>query len=128
MIFDQHPAGAARTRDRYRGIVGAHCGVTGNARRPDISVIYDRPDDPRFIIVEVKRTANERYVSDSIYKVFGYLYDFAALWTERQPDPRSVLLIPEGISLVPGRTYPETAIVSGDDRAALAEALRTAIL
>ena len=128
VIFDQHPVGAARTRDRYRGIVGAHRGVTGNARRPDISVIYDRPDDPRFVIVEVKRTANERYVSDSIYKVFGYLYDFAALWTERQPDPRSVLLIPEGVSLVSSRAYPETAIVSGDDRAALADALRGAIL
>lgn len=126
VVFDQHPIGAGR--DRYRGIIGAHRGVTGHARRPDISIFYDRKDDPRFVIVEAKRTANERYVSDSIYKVFGYLYDFAALWTESQPAPRSVLLIPEGISLVPGQTYLETAIVSGDDRAALAGALRAAIL
>lgn len=128
VIFDQHPAGAASTRDRYRGIVSAHLGVTGNARRPDISLIYDRPDDPRFVIVEVKRTANERYISDSIYKVFGYLYDFSALWSDRQPNPRSILLIPEGISLAPGHIYPEAAIVSGDDRLALADALRMAIL
>lgn len=128
VIFDQHPAGATSLRDRYRGIVSAHRGVTGNARRPDISLIYDRPDDPRFVIVEVKRTANERYISDSIYKVLGYLYDFAALWSDRQPDPRSIILIPGGVSLAPGRTYPEAAIVSGDDRVALADALRMAIL
>ena len=128
VIFDQHPTGAASLRDRYRGIVSAHRGITGTARRPDISLIYDRMDDPRFVIVEVKRTANERYVSDSIYKVFGYLYDFAALWREAQPDPRSVLLIPEGVGVVPGRKYPETAVVSAEDREALAQALRQAIL
>ncbi len=128
VIFDQHPAGMARVRDRYRGIVGAHRGVTGNARRPDISIIYDQADGHRFVIVEVKRTANERYVSDSIYKVFGYLYDFAGMWPHGHPDPRSVLLIPEGISRVPDQSYLETAIVSGNDRGALAAALRATIL
>jgi len=127
VIFDQNPSSAVRAQDRYRGIVAGHVGVTGNARRPDISIVYDRADGQRFVIVEVKRTANERYISDSIYKVFGYLYDFAAFWADNHPSPRSILLIPEGISRASEKPYAETAIVSGDDRLGLAEALRTAI-
>lgn len=127
VIFDQNPSAAVRAQDRYRSIVAAHQGVTGTARRPDISIVFDRFDGRRFVIVEVKRTANERYVSDSIYKVFGYLYDFAAFWAPGHPSPRSILLIPEGVSGDTGQPYTETAIVSGDDRPALAAALGAAI-
>jgi len=128
VIFDQNPSAAVRSQDRYRGVVAAHRGVTGTARRPDISIIYDRSDGQRFVIVEVKRTANERYVSDSIYKLFGYLYDFASFWPQGHPSPRSVLLVPEGISRLPDEPFRDAAIVSGDDRAGLAAALAAAIL
>lgn len=128
VIFDQNPSGIVRAQDRYRGIVSGHRGVTGSARRPDISLVYERADGQRFVIVEVKRTANERYISDSIYKLFGYLYDFAAYWSDGHPTPRSVLLVPEGISRIPNQPFADAAIVSGDDRQALASALRSAIL
>lgn len=128
VIFDQNPGGIVKAHDRYRGIVGGHRDVTGSPRRPDISLVYERPGDPRFVIVEVKRTANERYVSDSIYKLFGYLYDFAAFWPQGHPSPRSVLLVPEGISRLPDEPFRDAAIVSGNDREALAAALTAAIL
>lgn len=127
VVFDQNPSAILRSQDRYRSIVAAHRGVTGNARRPDISIVYDGPESQRFVIVEVKRTANDRYVSDSIYKVFGYLYDFAAFWMPGHPSPRSILLIPEGVSRASEQPYKETAIVSGEDRQALAAALGAAI-
>lgn len=128
VFFDQSPSVAGHRDDRYRKVVNAHHGVSGNARRPDISIVYDRPGDERFAIVEIKRTSNEKYISDSIYKVFGYLYDFASAWRVQQPNPKSILLIPEGISAVDESRYCETAIISGDNRASLAAALRASIL
>ncbi|WP_197411634.1 hypothetical protein [Sphingopyxis sp. HXXIV] len=128
VLFDQSPIGLTGSHDRYRGIVAAHEGATGSARRPDISIVYDRSDGRRFLIVEVKRTANERYVSDSIYKVFGYLYDFSAMWPDDHPSPRSILLVPEGIKRMADQPYRETTVISGDDRQELAAALRSAIL
>lgn len=127
VFFDQSPAIAGHRDDRYRKVVNAHRGVSGNARRPDISIVYDRPGDERFLIVEIKRTSNERYISDSIYKVFGYLYDFATAWRSDQPNPKSVLLVPEGIAKIGDSEYGETVIVSGHDREALALALGSAL-
>jgi hypothetical protein len=128
VIFDQTPSTSGSLASKYRQIINGHRGVTGNSRRPDISIVYDRTDGERFVIVEVKRTQNERYISDSVYKVFGYLYDFAALWSASQPNPRSILLVPEGVTRVPDAPYKETAIISGNDRLALADALSSAIL
>lgn len=127
VVFDQTPSPSAGFAGRFRQILNGHRGVTGGSRRPDISIIYDGPDGRRFVIVEVKRTQNERYISDSIYKVFGYLYDFAALWPAGHPNPRSILLVPEGVTRAPNLPYSETAIVSGDDRQVLADALGAAI-
>ncbi len=128
IIFDQSPVVGGRFRDRYRGIVASHRGVTGSVRRPDISIVYEGPNVHRFVIVEVKRTANERYISDSIYKVFGYLYDFKSLWSDGQPNPHSILMVPDGITRIPELPYAETAIVSGNDREGLSAALRSSLL
>lgn len=127
VLFDQNPSAAVRAQDQYRGVVAGHVGLTGNARRPDISIVYDRTDGQRFVIVEVKRTANDRYISDSVYKMFGYLYDFSAFWAEGHPCPRSVLLIPEGVTRTGDAPYRDIAVVSGDDRGALVSALSAAI-
>lgn len=128
VIFDQTPIAKTGFQDRYRGIVSGHRGVTGGARRPDISVVYEKVDGRRFAIIEVKRTANDRYVSDSIYKLFGYLHDFAALWEISHPNPKAILLVPDGISRVEGHPYAEATIVSGTDRASLAAALQATVL
>jgi hypothetical protein len=128
VLFDQNPSRFASIPTKYRPLVKSHTGVTGTARRPDISIIFDRADgDSRRVLVEIKRTANERYVSDSIYKLFGYLFDFAALWHPEHPNPRSVLLIPEGVRMNSGSSYGEATIVSGNDRPALEAALRSAL-
>ena len=73
---------------------------------------------PKAVLVEVKRTANERYKSDSVYKSFAYLHDLAAMWEARPSVPKLILLLPEG-----ARPRPEAdlskmdlVVVSSDDR------------
>lgn len=106
VLFDQNPAPFASVATKYKAVVNAYAGVTGNARRPDISIIFDRADGvARRVIIEMKRTASERYVSDSIYKVFGYLFDFSALWRSDHPNPKAIILIPEGVTRLPGRDF-----------------------
>ena len=129
VLFDQSPAVALKGESRYKLVVGSHYGVTGGSRRPDVTVILeDEQGSRRVVILEVKRTASERYISDSIYKMFSYLHDFRSLWLADHPLPRSILLVPEGVQKRSNINFAETAIVSGDDRSSLASALSSALL
>ena len=71
----------------------------------------------------LKRTTSRAY-----YKVFSYLHDFRSLWLASQPMPRSILLVPEGVQRRLTNDFSETAIVSGNDRVSLAEALSAGLL
>jgi len=75
----------------------------------------------------MKKTADGRYISDSIYKIFAYLYDFrSAVGAERTV--KAVLVVPSGISAVLGAPTDRTVfIASGDDRAGMAQAMRDAL-
>lgn len=127
VFFDQSPTPALRGKTRYQLTLQAHRGVTGAARRPDISILLERPNATRrFVIIEAKRTVDERYTSDSIYKMFSYLHDYRAAWDDDQTEPRAILIVPEGVA---PENMPalEVAVVSGTDRAALVSALATAL-
>jgi len=87
-----------RRDSRYRAIFERY-GLTGATRRPDLIVEMrqgqGRP--PHHLLVEVKRTRNPGYIADSIYKVLGYLADFAAVFVG-QNETQGLLLLWDGVS------------------------------
>lgn len=92
VLFDQAPPGGGWSRV-YDEIRSNHFGLAVSPRRPDIIVLRDdRPK--RALMVEVKRTSDPDYLSDSIYKGLGYLQDFAGLWRDRPGKPQLLIVIP----------------------------------
>jgi len=59
-------------------------------RRPDIILHFEGKD--KFLIIEVKRTTDKKYIADSVYKVLGYLADFGKIFSEEQK-PKGVLVV-----------------------------------
>ena len=114
---------------RYREVLAAHEGLTGSARRPDVTLVRKQSNGspPTVMLIEVKETGFTRYASDSIYKAFGYLYDFGALWNSGQPGPRLVLLFPENVAPRSGLDFSaqDVLLVSSVGTSALAEAIKT---
>lgn len=51
-------------------------GLSDRSRRPDIVIELKQDNRVEYLIVEVKRSQNARYLSDGVYKVFGYLKDY----------------------------------------------------
>lgn len=127
VFFDQSPFTTIGVRGRYRTVVDRHLGVSGSERRPDIIVTLERPGEiQRTLLVEMKKTRDGTYLSDSIYKVFGYLHDFGACWPEGHSRPKAMLLVPEGVQQT--GSAPEVVIASADDRKAIASVMEAALL
>lgn len=127
VFFDQSPSAAIGVRGRYRDVVRSHRGVTGSERRPDIILTLEREGEPRrTLLVEMKKSRDGTYISESIYKVFGYLYDFADCWPVPSEKPKALLLIPEGVEQV--APSPGVVVATADDRHAIARALSAAFL
>jgi hypothetical protein len=127
VFFDQSPATALGIPGRYTAVHDAHLGILGAERRPDILVEFDPIDrtmEAVRTIIEVKKTTDGRYLNDSVYKAFGYLYDFQDLWSATGPIPKIILVVPEGVSSREGVPVPDVMITSASDRVALARGLR----
>ena len=127
IFFDQSPSSAIDADDEYTSVIKRYVGVTGSARRPDILVVTDNGMSRRTALLEVKRSTDGRYISDSIYKVFGYLFDYRALVTTG--DLSGLLIVPEGIS--PSVSVPTSLdfqVISGNDRSAFRRALEAAVI
>ena len=72
-----------------------------------------------------KKTAR-RYISDSVYKVFGYLYDFRA--AASSVGIKAVLAVPEGVAGLATAASSRTLFVtSANDRGAFADDLMAAM-
>lgn len=99
--FDQNPARIFKGRSRYRNVIGRYSGIVSSGRRPDIVLAVERRGqaDHRFLL-EVKRTTGGEYQRDSVYKGFGYLYDFRELWADSPAQTPKI-----GV-LFPGDTRP----------------------
>lgn len=71
--------------------------LDASMRRPDVTVRVSWPGDQvqRFI-VEVKRTRDQRYILDSVYKTLGYLSDFKD--TIGPNNPLALLVVWDGIT------------------------------
>ena len=90
-LYFGHTPSRWRARSRYRALF-ARYGLAGATRRPDLIVEARQGQRRRYLLVEVKRTRDAGYIADSIYKVLGYLADFAAVF-EEQPDAQGLLLL-----------------------------------
>jgi len=128
VFFDQSPHTMLGERSRYRDVVAAHQGILGAARRPDV-VVARYPvgqDRPIVMLLEVKKSRDAAYTSDSIYKALGYAFDYLSLWEVGPPCPKVVLIFPEDIVRRADSDLGtlDVALVSSMDRTALAEALR----
>jgi hypothetical protein len=127
VYFDQSAASILELKTAYQAVVARHAGVTGKPKRPDIVVVFDTPTGRRVVLIEMKKTADDRYISDSIYKVFGYLEDLKAASTDAHP-MKVILLVPTGVSALPGAPRDRAVfLASGDDRPGVAEALTAAV-
>jgi hypothetical protein len=74
-LFRSNSRCSFRTATQYSQVLATWQGVSGGERRPDISVQFRHESLDHVLLVEVKRSDDDRYRRDSIYKVFGYLYD-----------------------------------------------------
>lgn len=78
-----------------------------SVRRPDITVKVSHPDGESRFIIEVKRTRDPAYITESVYKTLGYIADFK---NSLGPDaPLAVLVVWEGIK-PKGEILPVTPI------------------
>jgi hypothetical protein len=104
VYFNQSPVTLFGCRSEYSALVSKYDGVTGSAHRPDIILRLSAPNQaPCTVLVECKNTDQFTYLSESIYKVLGYIRDFDSLWTAgmHQP-PRAILVVPSGVSVKRG--------------------------
>ncbi|MFY7835798.1 MAG: hypothetical protein ACOVQ0_05905 [Novosphingobium sp.] len=126
IFFDQVPSGIFGTSSEYLQIVGAHNGVTGQERRPDIMVRFIIGTVERRVLVEVKETEDPAYIRDSVYKVLGYMRDFAGIWAGLADQfPKALLVFPTGVA--PRGTPADIVMVSSDQADDLASALNAAL-
>ena len=129
VFFDQSPSSVLSYPSYQLAILAAHDGVRGVPRRPDLVVVNDRPDGRFVMFVEVKKTADSGYISDSIYKALGYLSDFRAIWEASPSNPKIVVLFPENIIPKAATKIVEQEVIlaSSFDRRTAATALRVGL-
>lgn len=127
VYFDQAPAAVFGMRTEYGRVLEQHRGLSGGERRPDILVVSERDGETHLVLIEMKKTGDGRYISDSIYKIFGYLYDFQSISSGQTV--KAILVVPSGVSATSGaRTDRSMFIASGNDRAGVSEALKATVL
>ncbi len=113
----------------YRSILSEYSGVKSSSRRPDLVIRLRRSgtsDQGLCLLAEAKNTpADSEYMSDSVYKVLGYLKDYEALWPHSTQRPKAVLAIPNGIRPRYESKWLEqdVALVSGNIEAAFVRVL-----
>ncbi|TDQ83076.1 hypothetical protein A8950_1358 [Dongia mobilis] len=64
-------------------------------RRPDITVKISAPEGMQYLIVEVKRTRDQGYILDGVYKTLGYVADFRSIIGPNAP--LALLIVWDGI-------------------------------
>ena len=120
LYFEQSPVTFLDCESRYTELLAEYAGLTGNVRRPDISILLRREDETvRLLLVEMKDSEDTGYIRESIYKVFGYVYDFESVWAD-QEQLKALLVFPSSVDRTV-KTENDVVLVSAEDRAALAE-------
>ena len=92
-------------------------------------MVCDGEQGRRVAFVEVKKTADSSYISDSVYKALGYLSDFRTIWAGIPSNPKIVVLFPEAIAPKAATNIAEQEVIlaSSADRATVSAALRAGL-
>jgi len=124
LVF-QHAPVPWRESSRYRALFERY-GVAGATRRPDLIVELEDGHGRRYLLVEVKRTRDPGYTADSVYKVLGYLADFADVFAG-QEGARAILLVWDGVADTLATSAPDALVLAThrDYHARLREILAT---
>lgn len=124
VYFDQSPVTFTNIRSEYTTILKDYPDLQGSARRPDITVRFTFGDGTQqYLMLEVKKSEDEKYGRDSVYKVLGYLRDFRELWAGVATEfPKAVLVFPQSVARKPNanESNRDLVFVSGNDRPRLA--------
>lgn len=125
VFFNQSPVRTFGISTRYGRFIGDHSFYKVASRRPDIMLVMKTGSSEKRFIVEAKDTLDAKYARDSVYKVFGYLYDFSQMWTDiMQTGLKALMIVPDHVSFT-GGPDPDREImaISLSDRAGLVAAL-----
>ncbi|OYU69218.1 MAG: hypothetical protein CFE28_03895 [Alphaproteobacteria bacterium PA2] len=126
VFFNQSPTTImGGSLSKYRSLVSAHRGIVGSERRPDI-ILHFKGIREATIFIECKNTTDDRYIRESIYKCFGYLYDFED-FLSGDHSPKGIAYFQEGIRLETARENYTGDLVAASDRAGLAAMLMSSI-
>lgn len=128
IYFDQSPTLIFSSRSEYKSLIADYNGITGAEHRPDIIACFQLPNGTeQRLLVEVKKSEDDQYKRDSVYKVLAYLRDFRDLWAGA-PDqaPKAVLVFPQGVTPKPGVREHKRDLVflSAGDRRRFADLLQ----
>lgn len=94
MFYQTIPSEMGRS-SAYKSIFSEY-DLDASMRRPDVTVRVTWPTGHvQRLIVEVKRTRDQRYILDSVYKTLGYLSDFKD--TVGPNSPLAMLVVWDGI-------------------------------
>lgn len=128
VFFNRSPAILSEHSTNYRKIFEAHSGLGQfSDRRPDVVVINQ--SSGRLAFVEAKLPGSSlpsSYLRESIYKGFGYLYDFKEFWPSDQVE-RVALFVPLAVSTKAEASSTELHVVSAQSRSDLANFLSTSL-
>jgi hypothetical protein len=86
-------------------------------------------DSTRTFFVEVKNVTSHAYLRDSIYKVFGYLYDYEHLFPSSQSH-KAALYIPKDLAVslhADEESQSGIVLTSEEERPRLASAIRAGL-
>ena len=125
VYFDQSPVTALRTTSVYQSTIGAHDGVVGSARRPDVIVEREVNGERVALLIEAKESSDQDYIQESVYKGLAYVHDFQGLWNVGNPRPKIVLLFPDGAAPKANVSVADLDVVltNGGGRPVLVESL-----
>lgn len=125
VFFNQSPVRTFGISTRYSKFISDHSFYNVASRRPDIMIVMKSSSTEKRFIIEAKDTLDAKYARASVYKVFGYLYDFARMWTDiMQTGLKALMIVPDQVSFTGGFDPDrETMAISINDRSALVAAL-----
>jgi hypothetical protein len=126
IYFDQSPVSIFKAKSRYQDLIDQYGELRAQPRRPDLTLRHLREGQQRQVLVECKESDDDGYRRDSVYKAFGYVQDFADLWTDNSGQrPKVIVVFPSNLTRY--TVAPDDLVLVGaDDQEELASLIGSA--